>query len=217
MGLPGALVWWKTPTSPTWSTALPPAWKGWLSVGAQGRDKWVTHVNADIASEGFLPSDHSLRVSQDGSFEETYQIAWTLVIKSQLLAKLWLLHYFEGPEVRVIENSKAGWGLWIICGCNPRTGRAWSWELSWRDSTSAITAVLMRLIRPSIWEHILWHWFVPNIGVGVIWTAGVLGIGMQSAICFRVGMIVFLRNSSELTAINPRACSAQYSQRMTST
>ena len=25
---------WKTPTSPTWSNALPPAWKGGLSVGA---------------------------------------------------------------------------------------------------------------------------------------------------------------------------------------
>lgn len=40
----------------------------------------------------------------------------------------------------------------------------------------------------------------------MIETAGVLGTGVQPAICYREGMIVFLRNSSELTAINPRAC-----------
>lgn len=76
-------------------------------------------------------------------------------------------------------------------------------------------AVLRRWIQPSICEHPLRHPFVPNIGVGVLWTAGVLGTGVEVAIFYREGMIVLLRNSSELTAINPRACSAQHSQRMT--
>lgn len=60
-----------------------------------------------------------------------------LVMKSQLFAKLCLLHYFKGPEVSVIENSKASRGLGISCGCGPRTGRARSWELSQRGNTSA--------------------------------------------------------------------------------
>lgn len=48
-----------------------------------------------------------------------------------------LLHYFKRPKVSAIESGEVVWGLWIICGCSPRTGRAWSWELSQRGSTSA--------------------------------------------------------------------------------
>lgn len=50
----------------------------------------------------------------------------------------------------------------------------------------------------------------------LIWAAGLLGIRLQPAICFTEGTTGFLRNSSELTAINPRALLAQHSHRMTS-
>lgn len=85
-----------------------------------------------------------------------------------------------------------------------------------REATFLPTTVLQE-INSDLQEHRLQHGFVPNTAVGIpIWAAGMLGIRLQPAICFTESMTGFLRNSSELTAINPRARLAQHSHRMIS-
>lgn len=163
---------WETPTSP-WSPLLDGVTR------CRSRDQeWLTlMLFSPLKSQPECPRCF-----------EGISSSTKLRVKSQLLAKVWLLSYLKG--------ALDCW--WVQC----RHRKGWMGRMFSENSSAA---VLMRWIQPSIREHPLRHPFVPNVGVGVLWTAGVLGTGVQVAIFYREVMIVFLRNSSELTAINPRA------------
>lgn len=145
---------WETPTSP-WSPLLDGVTR------CRSRDQeWLTlMLFSPLKSQPECPRCF-----------EGISSSTKLGVKSQLLAKVWVLSYLKRPL-----------GCWWV-QCRHRKG--WMGRMFSENSSAA---VLMRWIQPSIREHPLRHPFVPNVGVGVLWTAGVLGTGVQVAIFYRGG------------------------------
>lgn len=138
---------------PPQSPALPPAWKGWLNVGAGTRGD-----NINVAFPSHIPA----RVSQE---------LWKNIKQHKTAGKISIIGQSVAAELFERGWGEAGWTFGLLC----QHRKGWMGRMFSENSSAA---VLMKWIQPSIREHPLRHPFVPNIGVGVLWTAGVLGTGV---------------------------------------